>query len=210
VASSPTKVVLTVAALGGTHAYRVCVAGAVTRASDNFSLATATATFGGFNLLSNGSFEANTGAPTDWTMVSSGTLSASTGAVAAEEGVNVASFTALTTSISGREALSICFAVQPGTLSFTGFVRTPQPVDHTKASFKIYWFTDSCTTPATHASDTQSSFSLSAPDAWQSNTYSQPVPAGATHAYVSIRATFVSGIGANTDIVYFDDIAAQQ
>ena len=62
-----------------------------------------------------------------------------------------------TSSIGGREARSICFAVAVGTLNFTGYLRTPQPVNHTKASFKIFWFTDadSCTTPSTNPSDVQ-------------------------------------------------------
>ena len=55
--------------------------------------------------------------------------------------------------------------------------------------------------------------SLTAPDVWQQNTFTRTgaqIPSGTTHAQVVIRANYVSGTGASTDFVYFDDLAVTQ
>ena len=58
---------------------------------------------------------------------------------------------------------------------------------------------------ADHASDRQTSFALGAPDTWQKNSYTQPIPSGATHASLAIRAS-----GGTNDVVYFDDLSLTQ
>jgi hypothetical protein len=211
--TGPAQVTLTTAAETPNASYGVVVTGNILRASDNEALSGNQADFAGFNLITNGSFEAQTGTTlSGWTTVTSlsAPLTVTTGTVTAHQGSNVAAFPTLTSS-SPREAQSSCASVGQGSLTATGWVQTPQPVANTKVSFKLYWFTDAtCTTAASTASDTQTSFSLTASSDWEKNTFTKTVPADATHAVLSLRASYVAGTGASTDQVFFDDVALSQ
>jgi hypothetical protein len=222
VAGGSNKIALTTGTQAPNAAYRVVVTGDVRRAGNDDALTGATADFHGFNLVANGSFEVETGNNvTGWTVISSsGTLNSVIGTsvgIVPHEGLNVAKFTLLTTSVSGREARSTCFPVQSGTsapaVTFSGWAQTPQPVTQTQVSFKFYWFSDAnCTTASGTASTTQTAFSLGAPDTWQQNVFSRTgaqLPAGATHAQVSIRANSVTP-PADGNSIYFDDLAVTQ
>lgn len=208
--STTRKALVTTAAQTANVLYKIYVSN-VTRTSNGDALpAGANAGFAGFNLIQNGSFEADTASPpSGWTVTTSGTLAAGTGTVTAQDGTNVASFTSLTSSISGREAHSTCFPVTAGNVvTANGYLLTPTATANSRASFKLYWFTDACTTAATTASNTQSSVQLATPNTWQLNTFAPTAPTGATHAWLAIRADFVSP-GTSAEQVYFDDISLQ-
>jgi hypothetical protein len=212
VATGPQKIVVTTAANQDPGvAYRIYATG-VLRSSDSAPLTQASANFAGW-LLPNASFEADTASPpSGWTVITSGAFAAlATGNTPPpHQGANVAKFASLTSSISGREAHSSCFPVLPGPLTFKGSLRTPTAVGNTKASFKVYWFTDAtCATAASTASNAQTAFSLSTPETWQQSSFSAAAPANATHAYVSLRAQYASP-GTSAELLYFDDLSVTQ
>jgi hypothetical protein len=212
--TGPAEISLAIGALTPNVGYRVLVTGDVRRVSDSAPLATRSADFEGFNLLVNGSFEAQTGSSiTGWitTTSASAPLTASTGLVPAQRGANAAKFPSLTSSASGREASSGCIQVGAGAVTARGWLYTPQPVANTRASFKFYWYTDAgCATAASGAASTQNSVGLTASANWQENSYTQTPPADARFVKFAIRASFVSGTGASTDEVYFDDLSLSQ
>ncbi|MEN9796571.1 MAG: hypothetical protein RL653_267 [Pseudomonadota bacterium] len=212
--TGPAEVALATGPLTPNVGYRVLVTGDVRRGSDTAPLSTRSADFEGFNLLVNGSFEEQTGSTlTGWTTTTSASapLTASTGPISAQRGANVARFPSLTSSASGREASSGCIQVGAGAVTARGWLYTPQPVANTRASFKFYWFTDAaCATGASTAANTQTSVGLTASATWQENSYTQTPPADAQFVKFAIRASFVSGTGASTDEVYFDDLSLSQ
>ncbi len=163
------------------------------------------------NLIKNGSFEADLNSPpADWILQTAGALSAAN-SVNAQTGNNYAQFATLTTALSGREARSSCFAVDPQkALNFSGYVRTSKPVANTKVGLKISYFTDAaCGMPASLTSEAQTAASLSAVSTWEKREYNRAasdIPDDVRFAYVSIRAQYVSGVGASSDTIQFDDI----
>jgi endonuclease/exonuclease/phosphatase family metal-dependent hydrolase len=158
------------------------------------------------NLLVNPSFEAGTSSPPDNWFNMSGSFETFSGS-----GYNYAGYTSLTTKIGGREANSNCFAINPSAdLDFSGYIITPDAANGSYVSFKIWYYTDSaCSSSASVAYKTQTSFSLSAANTWELNTFNQlgaDVPSNANYAAVSVRAGYDRKKGDSTFRVFFDNL----
>jgi hypothetical protein len=233
VAPSPwsgSQVTLTTAPQAKGQAYRLTATGA-TRASDGQPLGAASAPFGG-QLLSNGSFEVDgspassnaTSAPAGWAMLSSAAAGkllhaepgGQGGVPAAAEGQNVATFDLpITTSYSGREARSDCFPVAPAkatTVRGALFLPSAQAPAATRASFKLWYFTDAACTAASaiRPFDTQDAASNKAAGIWELRTW-QPAatPSDAAFGALSIRAGAAS-TSSTSDRLFFDALSVAQ
>ncbi len=183
----------------------------------------------------NGSFEVDeqpsttpaSAPPSGWTMLSSASpgnlLHALRGdgiaTPKAAQGQNVAAFDSLTAS-SYREALSACFPIKGGQAAravYQVMIPLTQSAAGTRAAVKIVYFQDAaCLTPsAIRTADTQNASSNSAPGVWEMKQYapSQPSPADAMAARISIRAAYNAGTDCGAagthcaeDKMYFDAI----
>lgn len=163
--------------------------------------------------ISNPSFEANTGnPPVGWRLLTAGIFQASKGAVVAQNGSSAANFTTLTSAISGREAISSCIAINPlAGLKASVWLRTPAVPTRLRAALKIYFYKDAACTQATSIPNlAQTAFSPGASNIWEAAEFirqGNEIPDDAAFAAVSIRAQYMSGTGANNDLLFFDSAA---
>ena len=158
-----------------------------------------TMTFGG--LIKNHSFQDNfEGVPVNWSMITSGKfyINNSFG----YDGNNSSYFETLTTSIGGREVVSEPFVIdKTRPINASAYFNTPNEVEQTKVSLKIYFYSDSdCKTLC--GNSTMTSVSLKQKDIWEKLDYSvdsSKIPTDAISAKVCIRVSYVKDIGTAND-----------
>jgi len=164
------------------------------------------------NLVCNPSFESSAFSE-NWNLRSAGTLMDDR--INFIDGATSVYFSSLTSAISGRELVSNCFSIVQGRgLDSSGSFITFLPVAQTSLSLKMWYFSDSsCITPATKSFSTQISRSLVNSGIWEQLVYNIPaisIPVDAISAQVSVRIKYVTGLGAPSDIVNFDNINVTQ
>ncbi|TMA22665.1 MAG: hypothetical protein E6J88_13890 [Deltaproteobacteria bacterium] len=184
----------------------------MTRASNGDALAGTTATFFGFNLILNGSFEIDTaGPPAGWTSTGSSgnppkAYDATSRSVApAPLGNNVAGWDSLTTTYSGRGALSSCFAIPTGNGAVvSASFRSGAGAPTLRLTFHIYTTAD-CS--GTDTAIPESSGTPASTTAWASHSFSRTsAQLGTTTSGVSARVEIQAHSNATGDIAYFDNV----
>ena len=165
------------------------------------------------DLIVNNSFEENDGvgtAPDSWGMKSSGSC-----VVTKDESYDSeysCYFESLTTSIGGRELQSDVFPLDNSfDITISGYFKTNEPVENTKVSLKIWYFSDEeGITSASTASYTMTSVSLTSTGVWELKEYNRTksqIPANCKSARISMRVMHVKDIGTEDSRVYFDKVS---
>jgi len=163
-----------------------------------------TTTFGEYNLVQNGSFEADTsGTPDNWTIAaySGSTIAVST--TIQKHGTQSLRFNTTGAATGGGTATTGTFSVNKSSLLQLSFSYYATHATTTNV-VQIFWYQYDGTASAT-ASTTVHTLAAANPTSWTNYNYSVTIPSDATQA--TLKITGIDSGGSNlTASAYFDDI----